>query len=242
MALAELNLLKRSEVGAALTALQHDKNLTDIEAAFNQLRALFLVAFNEDGTLKTGNLYPTPTVDGTVLTASVVNGAVSYEWDDYDVSEAVGTVKLWPYATAPSKFLLCDGTLYALSAYPELAAFLGSSYGGDGVSTFGVPDFRGRAPVGVGTGTASDATAWALAAKRGSETHSLTSDQNGQHAHVTPFGTATDGGDYNASGSNTNRVNKVSSSKLSTETSGTGAAHNNLQPSLGINFIIRAQA
>lgn len=46
MALAELNLLKRSEVGAALTALQHDKNLTDIEAAFNQLRALFLVAFN----------------------------------------------------------------------------------------------------------------------------------------------------------------------------------------------------
>lgn len=242
MALAELNLLKRAEVGTALSALQHDKNLTDIEAAFNQLRALFLVAFNEDGTLKTGNLYPTPTVDGTVLAAVIANGAVSYQWKGYDVTEAIGTVKLWPTATPPSKHLLCDGSLYSLSAYPELAAFLRAAYGGDGVSTFGVPDFRGRAPVGPGTGTASDATAWALAAKRGAETHSLTATQNGQHDHVTPFGTASDGGDYNASGSDPNRVNKVSSSRLSTETSGTGAAHNNLQPSLCINFIIRAQA
>lgn len=242
MALAQLNLLKRSEVGAALTALHHDKNLTDIEAAFNQLRALFLVAFNEDGTIKTGSLFPTPTLDDSVLTAHVVDGVVSYTWEARTVPYTVGTVELWPNATPKSGFLLCDGSLYAPSAYPELAAFLGSVFGGDGISTFGVPDFRGRSPVGVGTGTAVDATAWVLAAKRGAETHSLTPDQNGSHAHVTPFGTASDGGDYNSSGSNTNRVNKVSSSKLSTETSGTGAAHNNLQPSLGINFIIRAQA
>ena len=51
--------------------------------------ALFLVAFNEDGTLKTGNLYPTPTVDGTVLAAVIANGAVSYQWKGYDVTEAI---------------------------------------------------------------------------------------------------------------------------------------------------------
>ena len=53
--------------------------------------------------------------------------------------------------TAPTGWLLCDGTLYTATAYPRLFAAIGNLYGGDGVSTFAVPDARARMTVGVGT-------------------------------------------------------------------------------------------
>jgi microcystin-dependent protein len=58
------------------------------------------------------------------------------------------------HSAVPGGWLLCNGQLAAISAYPALFALYGTLYGGDGVNTFGVPDIRGRHPVGVGTNVA----------------------------------------------------------------------------------------
>ncbi len=60
----------------------------------------------------------------------------------------VGIVNDFAGTTAPAGWLLCDGTVYNFSSYPELGALLTSTYGGNGTTTFGVPDCRGRATYG----------------------------------------------------------------------------------------------
>lgn len=55
----------------------------------------------------------------------------------------IGFLGYLPYSAVPAGWLICDGTVYNVADYPELAAKLGSTYGGDGVTTFAVPDDRG---------------------------------------------------------------------------------------------------
>lgn len=82
---------------------------------------------------------------------------------------AAGMVQQFGYAV-PSGYLECDGSAVSRTTYAALFAAIGTSFGvGDGSSTFNVPDFRGRSPLGVGTGDATNATAWALADKGGDE-------------------------------------------------------------------------
>jgi microcystin-dependent protein len=72
----------------------------------------------------------------------------------------VGSTFFLPDDTAPDGYLSCDGTVYNIADYPDLGAMLGPhalAFGGDGVSTFGVPDLRGRVPVGLGTHLGADA-------------------------------------------------------------------------------------
>lgn len=94
---------------------------------------------------------------------------------------------LLPYAgsSAPDGFLLCDGAEVSRTAYASLFAVIGTTYGaGNGTTTFGVPDLRGRVPVGV-DGTANRLTANdALGQSGGAEKHTLTVDEMPSHAHV----------------------------------------------------------
>lgn len=69
----------------------------------------------------------------------------------------VGSLQAYAGASAPTGWLLCDGTLYSTSVYPELFSVLGYTYGGSGAS-FNVPDLRGRAPIGAGTGAQNGGT------------------------------------------------------------------------------------
>jgi microcystin-dependent protein len=62
-----------------------------------------------------------------------------------------GVVAFTAAPTAPAGWLVRDGAVYNVADYPNLAAALGSTFGGDGVTTFAVPDARGRTDVGVGT-------------------------------------------------------------------------------------------
>lgn len=64
--------------------------------------------------------------------------------------------------TAPTGWLLCDGTIYTVAAQPRLFAVIGNRYGGDGVSTFAVPDLRGRSTAGVGSTTGDQGTGFTL--------------------------------------------------------------------------------
>jgi microcystin-dependent protein len=65
--------------------------------------------------------------------------------------QPIGAMIDFAGAQAPTGWLLCDGTLYSATAYPRLFAVIGNLYGGDGVSTFAVPDARARMTIGVGT-------------------------------------------------------------------------------------------
>lgn len=85
---------------------------------------------------------------------------------------------------APAGWLLCDGSTLNVSEYPELAAVLGSLYGGDGTTTFALPDLRGRFPLGVGNGTASGHTNHALASSSGAEKVTLAAENMPYHRHA----------------------------------------------------------
>lgn len=105
----------------------------------------------------------------------------------------VGSLQAYAGASAPTGWLLCDGTSYSTSVYPELYSVLGYTYGGSGAN-FNVPDLRGRVPMGAGTGTGLNAsgtgapsgtaqTARTLGQWGGEETHLLTGAESGVAAH-----------------------------------------------------------
>lgn len=64
----------------------------------------------------------------------------------------IGEVCFFPYNFCPMNFAPTDGKTYSINSYQALFSLLGTTYGGDGVKTFGVPDMRGRTAVGAGSG------------------------------------------------------------------------------------------
>ena len=108
-----------------------------------------------------------------------------------------GSVLEFAGSAAPTGFLLCDGTLRNRTTYAALFAVIGTTYGiGDGSTTFGVPDKRGRVAIGAGTGTGL--TLRTLGVTGGEETHALTVAELAAHNHtatqVAHNHTATDSG------------------------------------------------
>lgn len=101
------------------------------------------------------------------------------------VAGAVPVGGLVPYGgtTLPAGgWLFGDGTVYTIAAFPVLGALYGNRYGGDGVTTFGVPDLRGRTVIGVGQG--SGLTNRTLAQMIGEETHLLITAELPNLTHV----------------------------------------------------------
>lgn len=99
--------------------------------------------------------------------------------------EPIGSVKMYAGASTPSKWLYCDGSAVSRTTYAKLFAVIGTTYGaGNGSTTFNLPDFRGRVPVGMGKGTAADAQTRSLGYAGGTETVTLTVSQMPSHTHV----------------------------------------------------------
>jgi microcystin-dependent protein len=91
----------------------------------------------------------------------------------------VGTVVMYCGSTAPSGWLICDGTVYNISSYPTLGALLGSKYGGNGTTTFGVPNFNGRVPVAMNAATTTPPTTLASATNTYNHSHTATYGTDG---------------------------------------------------------------
>jgi microcystin-dependent protein len=95
----------------------------------------------------------------------------------------IGQIIPWPIDWAPVNWALCNGQTLQINQYQALFALLGNSFGGDGKTTFALPDLRGRVPIGMGTLT-PNGTRYNLATKGGTETTALTLNNLPQHMHT----------------------------------------------------------
>lgn len=152
--------------------------------------------------------------------------------------EPVGVIHLFCGSSAPTGYLLCNGdtipngigTVQGRTAdFSALYGLLGSSYGAAGK----LPDFRGRTPIGTGQGTGL--TNRALGATGGAETHTLLVSEIPSHRHEVKSDIRGASGDVNPDGS----LNQGNTSLGFTEFEGGGQAHNNMQPFLAVNYIIK---
>jgi microcystin-dependent protein len=84
---------------------------------------------------------------------------------------------------APQGWAFCDGQLLSVASNNALFSLLGTIYGGDGRTTFGLPDLRGRIPIHAGSGTGPGLTPRPLGARSGAETVAVTSAQLPPHSH-----------------------------------------------------------
>src|SRR5438093_4597758 len=88
-----------------------------------------------------------------------------------------GEIRIFPGNFAPAGWAVCDGSLLSISDYDVLFNLIGTTYGGDGQTTFALPDLRSRAPVHQGSG-------FVIGQAGGVETVTLTVNQIPVHSHV----------------------------------------------------------
>lgn len=152
----------------------------------------------------------------------------------------VGEIRMFAGNFAPVGWMFCEGQLLPISEYETLFNLIGTTYGGDGQSTFALPDLRGRLPMHQGNG-------FILAETGGAEAITLTVSQIPAHSH--PWLASADPGNTpNAGGaviapSVTDRVYGDASFTVNlaaASISGTGGSqpHTNMQPYLCVSFII----
>jgi microcystin-dependent protein len=155
----------------------------------------------------------------------------------------IGDIRMFGGTFAPSGYATCSGQTIAISQNPALFSLLGTTYGGDGVTTFNLPDLRGRVPVHVGSGFVQGQVG-------GSEAVTLNGNQIPPHHHSAG---CTDG-NANQAGPGNNRwatePNGITAFYTELPPDATMHAnlvglqpnetlpHSNLQPYLAVNFII----
>lgn len=142
-----------------------------------------------------------------------------------------GTISPYAGATAPSLWLLCDGTAVSRTTYAALFAVCSTTYGaGNGTTTFNLPDLKGRVPVGKSTDTEFDV----LGETGGEKTHVLTEAELAAHTHTVGYKIGNSG-----SGANFSGFNEANNATVNSGSTGSNTAHNNLQPYITLNYIIK---
>lgn len=154
-----------------------------------------------------------------------------------DPINLAGTIQLFAAQTAPQGYLFCNGAAVNRTTYADLFAVIGTIYGsGNGSTTFNLPNFQGRVPMGAGTSVASG-TVRQIGAVGGADSHQLTIGQMPVHSHTIKDG-ALDNVRSVLNGIQTNQSNYGNSNGL-VNTAGNNEAHNNLQPFIALNYIIK---
>jgi microcystin-dependent protein len=154
------------------------------------------------------------------------------------VGFVAGDLKPWPGAAIPAGWLDCDGALVSRTTYAALFAAIGTAWGaGDGSTTFALPDLRRRTLVGAGgTGTAQLGNA--VGSRGGTETHTLTVAEMPSHTHTAPvYPTRVPGIPYFGARDASSSGNY---GNATTNARGGDGAHNNMQPSAVVRWLIKA--
>jgi microcystin-dependent protein len=153
----------------------------------------------------------------------------------------VGEIRMFAGNFAPAGWMFCEGQLLPISEYETLFQLIGTTYGGDGESTFALPDLRGRLPLHQGNG-------FILAETGGAEEITLTVSQIPAHSHPL-LATTTIANDANATSNVLSQASTFDPYNVSTPPStpmapaslnsvGGSQPHTNFQPYLCVDFII----
>lgn len=156
----------------------------------------------------------------------------------------IGEIRMFAGNFAPAGWMFCEGQTVAIADFPELFNVIGTTYGGDGVNTYNLPDLRGRLPLHKGTLSTST---FVLAQQGGVESVALTVNQIPAHTHA--FQATTDNADSNSPNNNMLAQPPVMQEYFAAaptslmnaamvEATGTGQPHTNFQPYLCVSFII----
>ncbi|WP_257164791.1 phage tail protein [Bradyrhizobium sp. SRS-191] len=94
----------------------------------------------------------------------------------------LGEIRLFGFPRVPDGWLACDGSSQSISTFDALYAVIGTTYGGDGVQTFNLPDLRGRVP--IGQGTPPGGATYVLGQLAGEDEHLLITNEMPTHSHA----------------------------------------------------------
>lgn len=161
----------------------------------------------------------------------------------------VGEIRMFGFSRTPNGWQACDGSLLPISEYEVLFALIGTTYGGDGQTTFAVPDLRGRLPIHQGTGPGL--SNYVIGQVGGSENVTLIQGQMPAHSHtlvattaaatsLTPGPTllpATVSGDHFYVNSITGNTPLAMSAQMLTPSGGT-QPHENCMPTMTVQYCI----
>jgi microcystin-dependent protein len=157
----------------------------------------------------------------------------------------VGEIRIFAGNFAPAGWMFCEGQLLPISENDTLFVLIGTTYGGDGQSTFALPDLRSRLPVHMGQGTGlSNRT---LAESGGVESVTLTIQQMPQHNHPflasgDPGGAITPAGNVPGAGASVQTYRPIGATvpanAASVTPTGGSQPHDNMHPFLCMNYII----
>ena len=151
----------------------------------------------------------------------------------------LGEIRLMSIVFPPQGWALCNGQLLPINQNQALFSLLGTTYGGNGQTTFALPDLRGRVPIHTGNGHT-------LGEAAGEQAHTLTAAELPQHTHLVRASTAATGGTsspvgaYLGGGNNVYREGGSTVALAAATVTGVGGsqAHLNMQPFLTISFCI----
>jgi microcystin-dependent protein len=195
---------------------------------------------NNSATFAVGPTAPTATT-GTnttqLATTAFVNASIAA-----NPSTVSGAILMWPTTSAPSGYLLCDGTAVSRTTYATLFALFGTTFGaGDGSTTFNLPNYTNRMPYGTtigSTGGSADAVVV-------SHTHTITDPGHQHNTSVTGHrlfdGDGSQTISYGGPGTYPSQIFIMNNNTtgISINTAGVSGTNANLPPYLGINFIIK---
>ena len=213
-------------------------NATAVTATAAELNLL-------DGGTSVGSSITIADTDGVVVNdGGTMKSVPASDFKEY----IMPTGAVLPYAgsSAPTGFLLCYGQAISRSTYADLFSAISTTYGtGDGSSTFNVPDLRGRVAAGqddMGGSSANRLTDQTgglngdtLGDTGGSETHTLTTAQMPAHTHTVAAQQQVSGDSTNRGGSG----QLGAAATITSSSTGGDGAHNNVQPTIILNYIIR---
>jgi microcystin-dependent protein len=162
----------------------------------------------------------------------------------------VAEIRIFPFNFAPKGWAFCDGQILPISQNTALFSLLGTTYGGDGKSTFALPDMQGNAPMHPGQGpglslhdlgeTGGSETVSLLESEIPAHSHSLTADATAALVKL-PSPTVTLARSKNANVYQDTQGNLVALNDNTIAPAGGDQPHNNMQPYLTLNFCIALQ-